>query len=143
MFGCTCAPRSHSVSSELLYVTSASFSQVTSQGTERAVIAAARSQRPALFRDVRTAVSTRDAVTLMPRLTSSKLTLLRVPCPRGLGRQASSDEPRSRWSACAQSCTHLRSALARLQRGGHGNDRMSRVGQFFFLQHRRHIAASE
>lgn len=60
MFGCTCAPLPHLVSSELLYVTSASFLQVTSQGTECAVIAAARSQRPALFCDVRTAVSTRD-----------------------------------------------------------------------------------
>jgi hypothetical protein len=65
MFGCTSAPPPGLVSSELLYVTLASLSQVTSQGTERAVIAAARSQRPALFRDVRTAVSTRDAVTLM------------------------------------------------------------------------------
>jgi hypothetical protein len=66
MFGCTCALLPRLVSSELLYVTSASFSQVTSQETERAVIAAARSQRPALFRDVRTAVKTHDAVTVMP-----------------------------------------------------------------------------
>ncbi|KAJ8116100.1 hypothetical protein OPT61_g2407 [Boeremia exigua] len=62
MFGCTCALQSRLVSSELLYVTLASFSQVTSQGTECAVIAAARSHRPALFRDVRTARSDPAAV---------------------------------------------------------------------------------
>jgi hypothetical protein len=59
-------------SSELLYVTSASFSQVTSQGSECAVVAAARSHCPALFRDMRTAATIRDAVTLMLRLTSSE-----------------------------------------------------------------------
>ena len=74
MFGCSCAPLPHSVSSELLYVTSASFSQVTSQGTECAVIAAVCSQLPALFRDVRTAVSTCDAVTLMLCSTVNRLT---------------------------------------------------------------------
>lgn len=65
MFGCTCVPLPHLVSSELLYVTSASFSRVTSQGTECAVIAAARSQRPAVFRDVQTALSPHDALTVM------------------------------------------------------------------------------
>ena len=94
MFGCICAPLPHLVSSELLYVTSASFSQVTSRRTECAVIAAARSQRPALFRDVRTAVSTRDAVTSMLRLTSSELTLLRVPCLGEVGKECQASSKR-------------------------------------------------
>jgi hypothetical protein len=94
MFGCTCAPPPHSVSSELSYVTSASFSQVTSRRTECAVIAAARSQRPALFCDVRTALSTRDAVTSMLRLTSNELTLLRVPCPGEVGKECQATSKR-------------------------------------------------
>ena len=81
------------VSSELLYVTLASLSQVTSQGTERAVIAAARSQRPALFRDVRTAVSICDAVTLTLRLTSRGLALLRFPAPGKSARSVKRDVP--------------------------------------------------
>jgi hypothetical protein len=93
MFGCTCAPPPGLVSSELLYVTSASLSQVTRQGTERAVIAAARSQRPALSCDVRTAVSTRDAVTLMLRLTNRGLTLLRFPVPGKAARSVKRKVP--------------------------------------------------
>ena len=94
MFGCTCAPLPHLVRSELLYVTSASFSQATSQVTECVVIAAARNQRPALFRDVRTAASTRDAVILMLCLTRNELTLLRVPCRGEVGKECQASNKR-------------------------------------------------
>lgn len=129
-------------SSELLYVTSASFFQVTSQGSECAVVAAARSHCPALFRDMRTAATIRDAVTLMLRLTSSER------LPRALYRgsrqecQASSRRlitmkllgmrpPQDRCAVCPCSLAAW---------GGAGNNR---VGQFFFLHHRSHIGASE
>lgn len=147
MFGCTCAPLPHLVSSELLYVTSTSFFKVTMQRTECAVIAAARSQRPALFRDVRTAVSAHDALTVMLRRADNELVLLSSPCSGGVGKeckrvQVGKSQPRS--SECARGNTPL-CGLPWLacSVGANGNDRMSRVGQFFFLQHRRHIAASE
>ena len=130
-------------SSELLYVTSASFFQVTSQGSEYAVVAAARSHCPALFRDMRTAASTRDAVTLMLRLTSSER-----PLPRALYRGSRQEYQASSRRLITMKLPGMRPRqdrravcpLLACSVGGAGNNR---VGQFFFLHHRSHIGASE